>query len=100
MNKFLKHKPCNSNFELSSKWILTKKPNPEVFLFFFFFFFLGGGGGGGGLGAGGSRVQLWTHRGLGSASVITVELQWLEHRWLVYQGFFELVLESLTNKIP
>ena len=25
----------------------------------------------------------------------TVELQWLEHRWLVYHGFFELVLESL-----
>ena len=25
----------------------------------------------------------------------TVELQWLEHRWLVYHGCFELVLESL-----
>ena len=25
----------------------------------------------------------------------TVELQWLEHRWLVYYGCFELVLESL-----
>ena len=25
----------------------------------------------------------------------TVELQWLEHRWLVYHGYFELVLESL-----
>ena len=24
----------------------------------------------------------------------TVELQWLEHRWLVYHGYFELVLES------
>ena len=24
-----------------------------------------------------------------------VELQWLEHRWLVYHGCFELVLESL-----
>ena len=27
----------------------------------------------------------------------TVELQWLEHRWLVYHGYFEHVLESLTN---
>ena len=27
--------------------------------------------------------------------VYTVELQWLEHRWLVYHGCFELVLESL-----
>ena len=25
----------------------------------------------------------------------TVELRWLEHRWLVYHGYFELVLESL-----
>ena len=24
----------------------------------------------------------------------TVELQWLEHRWLVYHGCFELILES------
>ena len=23
-----------------------------------------------------------------------VELQWLEHRWLVYHGYFKLVLES------
>ena len=30
---------------------------------------------------------------------ITVELQWLEHRWLVYHGYFELVLESL-GKYP
>ena len=29
----------------------------------------------------------------------TVELQWLEYRWLVYHGNFELVLESL-GKIP
>ena len=29
--------------------------------------------------------------------VITVELQWLEHWWLVYHGCFELVLESLGN---
>ena len=29
----------------------------------------------------------------------TVELQWLEHRWLVYHGCFELILESL-GKIP
>ena len=27
----------------------------------------------------------------------TVELQWLEHRWLVYHGYFKLVLESLGN---
>ena len=25
----------------------------------------------------------------------TVELQWVEHRWLVYHGYFELVLGSL-----
>ena len=25
--------------------------------------------------------------------------QWLEHRWLVYQGCFELVLEFLGKKI-
>ena len=25
----------------------------------------------------------------------TVELQWLEHWWLIYHGCFELVLESL-----
>ena len=30
----------------------------------------------------------------------TVELQWLEHLWLVYHGYFELVLGSLeTNPI-
>ena len=28
----------------------------------------------------------------------TVELQWLEHRWLVYHGYFELVLETLGKK--
>ena len=28
----------------------------------------------------------------------TVELQWLEHRSLVYHGYFELVLESLGKK--
>ena len=27
----------------------------------------------------------------------TVELQWLEHRWLVYYGCFELILESLEK---
>ena len=27
--------------------------------------------------------------------VYTVELQWLEHRWLVYHFYFELVLGSL-----
>ena len=29
----------------------------------------------------------------------TVELQWLEHRWLVYHGFFELVLDSLGKNL-
>ena len=28
-----------------------------------------------------------------------VELQWLEHRWLVYHGYFEHILGSLTYKI-
>ena len=28
---------------------------------------------------------------------ITVKPQWLEHRWLVYHGLFELVFESLRN---
>ena len=27
--------------------------------------------------------------------ISTAELQWLEHRWLVYNGYFELVLESI-----
>ena len=27
--------------------------------------------------------------------LITVDLQWLEHWWLVYHGCFELVLETL-----
>ena len=27
----------------------------------------------------------------------TVELQWLEHRWLVYHGLFELIFDSLRN---
>ena len=36
----LKYKPYKSNFEFSSKWILTKNPNPE-------FFFQGVCGGGG-----------------------------------------------------
>ena len=30
-----------------------------------------------------------------SGDKYTVELQWLEHRWVVYHGYFELVLESL-----
>ena len=29
----------------------------------------------------------------------TVELQWLEQRWLVYNSYFEHVIESLTKKI-
>ena len=28
----------------------------------------------------------------------TVELQWLEHRWLVHHGYSELFLESLGKK--
>ena len=27
----------------------------------------------------------------------TVELQWLKHLWLVYHGYFKLVLESLEK---
>ena len=27
----------------------------------------------------------------------TVKLRWLEHRWLVYHGLFELIVESLRN---
>ena len=27
----------------------------------------------------------------------TGEFQWIEHRWLVFHGYFELVLESLGN---
>ena len=29
----------------------------------------------------------------------TIELQWLEHYWLVYHGCFELVLESLGKNL-
>ena len=28
-------------------------------------------------------------------TVFTVELQWFEHLWLVFHGYFELVLETL-----
>ena len=31
----------------------------------------------------------------GHADQTIVKLQWLEHRWLVYHGYFELVLGSL-----
>ena len=27
----------------------------------------------------------------------TVELQWLEQRWLIYHGYFELILEFITK---
>ena len=41
-------------------------------------------------------VELWF---LSTAHLLampyTVELQWLEHQWLIYHGYFELVLESL-----
>ena len=30
-----------------------------------------------------------------NTNIITVELQWLEHLWLVYNVCFELVIESL-----
>ena len=33
-------------------------------------------------------------------SLIVVELQWFEHRWLVYHGYFELVLKSLIKINP
>ena len=48
MQCLLKYKLYNSNFELSSKWILTKNPSNLKN-----FFFLGGGGGRG-RGGGGS----------------------------------------------
>ena len=28
-------------------------------------------------------------------STTSIKLQWLEHRWLVYRGYFEIVLEFL-----
>ena len=31
------------------------------------------------------------------SKILTVEPRWLEHRWLVYHGKFELVFESLRN---
>ena len=34
-----------------------------------------------------------------ASTATTVELQWLEHQWLVYHGCFERVLESL-GKTP
>ena len=37
-----------------------------------------------------------TENRISSWFLLTVELQWLEHRWLVYHGCFELVLESHT----
>ena len=40
---YVNHKPYNSNFELISKYNLTRKPNLKILFFFFFF---GGGGGG------------------------------------------------------
>ena len=56
----------------------------------------------------GARLLLQKQSGLGlryyhrsqiCLSACTVELQWLEHRWLVYKGYFELVFESL-GKYP
>lgn len=58
MSQLLKHKSYKSNFELCSKWILTKNLNPG--------FFSGvreRAGEGGRLGLG-VAVQLWTLRGL------------------------------------
>ena len=34
------------------------------------------------------------------SQVCIVELQWLRHGWLVYHGYFKLVLESLTKSNP
>ena len=36
---------------------------------------------------------------LHQSNLTTVELQWLEHYWLVYHGCFELVLESLGRNL-
>ena len=52
-----------------------------------------------------SRKEIWmdgcSHRWTFMWLVInikdTVELRWLEHRWLVYHGLFELIFESLQN---
>ena len=32
-----------------------------------------------------------------NSDISTVELQCLKHRWLVYHGYFELVIDSLTK---
>ena len=39
-------------------------------------------------------IQSMTERKSNKYKQITLELQWLEHRWLVYHCYFELVLES------
>ena len=51
----------------------------------------------------GQRIQQYSVEGepLGGGKlsyVNTVELQWLEHRWLIYFGYFGLVLGSLGKK--
>ena len=37
----------------------------------------------------------WSHGAFVFSTQHTGEFQWLEHLWLVYHGFFKLVLESL-----
>ena len=51
--QLLKYKPYKSNFELSSKWILTKKQRIQIQGKKIFFLAVGGGGGGGGCVCGG-----------------------------------------------
>ena len=46
----------------------------------------------------GQPLQQYFVEGGGKPSYVnTVELQWLENRWLIYHGYFELVLESIGN---
>ena len=42
-----------------------------------------------------NRYQSYLHLPFYMNITSTVELQWLEHGWLVWHGCFELVLESL-----
>ena len=45
-----------------------------------------------------AKFQSWAVKikeTLGIQKVYTVKLQWLEHWWLIYNGCFEFVLESL-----
>ena len=43
------------------------------------------------------NMHIKKHIGHSNHSRNTVELQWLEHRWLVYHGLFDLIFESLRK---